>query len=214
MIKMNQLVAATALTIFAGAASATLIIDNNTTGWYNDSLGDLAVTYGPDSTAFPGANITEGDPTANPLAEPDLSLTPNLGDWLAGAPTTGTGWSGPNTVIPKNWTVNEENAIVYEFVLTEASSVSVDVGVDNGIYAWFDGNYTFGAMAPGGPYPGEYSFGTTLGAGTHYLQLLREDHGGGTGYDIKVNAVPEPGTLALFGLGMLGLGMARRKAKA
>ncbi|WP_417566849.1 PEP-CTERM sorting domain-containing protein [Marinobacter sp.] len=211
MRSIYQLMAGTALTMFAGAASATIIIDNSTTGWYNQGLGDLAETYGPGSTFFPGANVSEGDPIVNPLPEPDLSLTPNLGNWLAADFTVGT-WSGPNTAIPGAWTVNDETAIVYQFTLEKAASVSVDIGVDNGIFAWINGNFEFGAMASGGSSPGEYSFGTVLGAGTHYLQLLREDHGGSTGYDIMVRAVPEPATIGLLGLGLLGMGMTRRKS--
>jgi hypothetical protein len=97
MKKMNQLVAATAITLFAGAASATIIIDNSTTGWYNQGLGDLADTY--DLPFFPAENVTEGDPIVNPLAEPDLSSTPALGNWLDGDFTLGS-WTGPSTVIP------------------------------------------------------------------------------------------------------------------
>lgn len=75
-------------------------------------------------------------------------------------------------------------------------------GVDNGIFAWLDGNYLFGARAGGGPILGEYSLNLgDLAAGTHYLQLLLEDHGGSNGYAVQITAdtfisapVPEPAT--------------------
>lgn len=63
-------------------------------------------------------------------------------------------------------------------------------------------------MAPGGASLGEFSSPLAdLAAGTHYLQLLREDHGGGTGYSIRLTgddaapSVPEPGPLSLMLMG-------------
>ena len=62
-------------------------------------------------------------------------------------------------------------------------------GVDNGIFVWLNGNYEFGALAGGGPVPGEYSINLgDLTAGTHYLQLLLEDHGGSNGYIVDITA--------------------------
>ena len=192
----------------AGPAMAAPILTGASIGQYNANLGTIL----DNSAGFPCANSVCGDPVVNPAPEPDLSAAAAiLGDWLGDPPALNANWTAPQ-VIPANWAINTETAIVYPFTLTEASQLTGNFGVDNGLYIWVNGIYKFGAMAPGGSFPGEYAnldLGV-LGAGTHYLQILREDHGGATGFDINVDAtaVPEPATLLLM-LGATAAGVAR-----
>ena len=198
------------------SAQAAIIIDGSTQGLYNNGLGDLAALDGPGGF-FLAQNSSEGDPTNPNIAEPAVVYGGNFGaDWLGGDLTGGT-WSGPQA-IPSGWAVNTETAIIYEFNLASASSLHIDVGVDNGILIWLDGVFLRGAQASGGANINEYDIDVaSVAAGTHRLQILREDHGGGTGYAISVDAQPAaavsaPATLALLGFGAL-LGLRRRQAR-
>ena len=118
--------------------------------------------------------------------------------------------------IPSTWAVNTETAIIYEIGAGAGlENVGLSLGVDNGIFVWLDGTYLFGTRRAGGSSPGEYVLALPdLTAGAHYLQIMREDHGGQTGYAIQLTAdamkVPEPGTLALLGFTLTGLAVARR----
>lgn len=195
------------------SAWAVVIIDDSTGGLYNSGLGDMADYY--DATQFPGANSSEGDPTINPAAEPTVFGTEFGADWLNGDYTGGS-WSSVSN-IPNTWTVNHESAVVYEFTLGSISDMHIDLGVDNGIYVWLDGNFLFGALAGGGSHIDEYNIDVAgVSAGTHHLQILREDHGGGTGMNILVSVtdaivVPEPSALWLMGIGLLGFFGSRRR---
>ncbi|MDK8463510.1 PEP-CTERM sorting domain-containing protein [Marinobacter sp. SS13-12] len=209
---------ATALLAASVQAHAVLIIDNSTTGRYNAGLGDLADMDGAGGFLL-GANVSEGDPTIELAGDPGFAFTTEFGaDWLAGDYTGGT-WSAPGTGIPSTWAVNTETAIVYDFFLDSLSDLTIDVGVDNGIVLWLDGAFLFGATRSGGANLNEYDINLSgISAGDHSLQILRADHGGSTGFAIEVNSeavqVPEPATLGLIGLGLVGIAATRRRKQA
>lgn len=228
--------ATAALYLFAGTtASAAVIIDNTTQGFYNAGLGDLATDSvlgaqtdtSTGDNLFPAANVSAGDPTIPPVAtEPNLagadaSTQANLGGFLTNPTSLGGTWSATKQAIPTTWAINSETAIVYEIDAGAGglANLQIDVGIDNGVFIWLDGNYLLGALAPGGAFAFEYSASVaSVGSGVHHLQILREDHGGATGYVIEVSAtsVPEPATLALVGAGLGAVGFigSRRRRKS
>jgi len=208
-----------AMTVLQTSANASVaditFVDNSTLGYYNYFIGVVLDKTNPFSTnyLFPGANLTTGDPLFKPVPEPDLSFAdPILGQWLDNPPSLNALWSGPQ-LIPSKWSVNTETAMIYEINAGTSGicDVVANIGVDNGVFVWLDGIYQFGALAPGGAVRFEYSIALPdMGPGTHYLQILREDHGVVTDFAIQVTGVPEPGTVLLVGLGGLALLRKRR----
>ncbi|MCB1310678.1 MAG: VPLPA-CTERM sorting domain-containing protein [Sedimentitalea sp.] len=210
----------------AGVASAATLIDNTTAGLYNDGIGTLLDGTNPfgGNYMFPTANSAGGDPNLDiPAAnEPDLSTAAaSLGSWLSTPAMPGGTWSASPVAIPTSWTINDETAIIYEIDggATGLTNVMADFGVDNGIFVWLNGNFLGGHLRPGGVSLGEFALNLgDLGAGTSYLQILREDHGGASGYSISVTgdvaAVPLPATAWMLIAGLGGLVAARRRKAA
>lgn len=196
------------------------LVDGSTPGYYNNSLGtilDQTNLLYPGVYLFPGADLANGDPLIPAAPEPDLTDAAGiLGDWLTNPDALNSNWSGPQ-VIPNTWTLNTEVGIVYAIDAgpTGLQSMTVKVGVDNGAFVWFDGAYQLGGLAPGYAVLGEYTVNlTNVTAGTHYLQILLEDHGRFDDYGIEVTGVPNvpaPGAILLGSLGTTLVGLLRRR---
>jgi hypothetical protein len=192
-------------TVSRGAAIADeILIDQTTEGYYNYAANMLDNHLPWFPPPLPPDPKPEDDPTLNPIPEPDrklLASVTGLDALLQEDPLPlGPGWGGLR-IIPSHWTSTTENAIIYEI---DAGPLGIDnltgsFGVDNGIYVWVNGRYKFGAMAPGTLQDFEYE-GIRLGdlhPGKNYVQILREDHGGATGYKVEVTGTPVTGDAAV-----------------
>jgi len=208
---------AAALMLATTTASSAVILNDTSTGRYNDSIGTVLDTAGA-SDPFPCPVPVCGDDSVSYATAPNLdAASAALGNWLTDPAAPGGMWSAADQTIPLTWQVNTETAIIYQIdAASGLTNLQLQLGVDNGVFVWLDGVYQFGARAGGGVLLGEYNVSLPdLAAGTHYLQILREDHGGSTGYAISLTgdaaAVPVPGTAALLGIGLLGLGITNRR---
>lgn len=188
------------------------LINNATPGYYNSRLGDLHSSN--PSGYFLGPNGTTGDSRTVFNVPPNLSAIAPLGNWLSSPQTalTNSYW-GSNRRVPQAWGINTETAIMFELDGGQygISNLIGNFGADNGLFVWVNGQYKFGATAPGGAFPSEYpnvNLGQ-LNPGQNWIQILRTDHGGRTGSyisvvgDYNISQVPESSSaiaLAVFGI--------------
>jgi len=209
------------------SSNALVLVDSTTDAARVNSLGGaLNDTNGGNTSTgyFPSSN----DSTFNTTIAPDLStVSSDLGNWLGSPPSFNGNWSAPVPVAP-NWPLFTEMAVVYQFDTLGATNVFASFGVDNGIYIWLDGVFQMGHRAAGGASLGEVTLDIgDLTAGTHFLQLILEDHGSANGYQVLITAdtfipcdgpcpgqpdpvLPIPSSLALLGIGLAALAIRRR----
>jgi hypothetical protein len=179
---------------------SVVLVDNTTPGYYNNSLGTILDNSAPQ---FPGPLMMSGsgplnDPVFYPSPEPNISKAAAvLGNWLAPTPLPlNDNWQPPRH-IPASWKLNDEVATLYEVDggANGTARLRGNFDVDNGIYVWVNGQYKFGARAPGLPSPeGQFEYTNIdlgkLAPGKNYIQVLCEDSGISDGYRVKITGVP------------------------
>ena len=200
------------LVLVPSVGGAITLVQTSDPGFYNDSLGTILNNTNGGNTST-GYFPTSNDSNVSFPTAPDLSTANSiLGNWLTDSFNLNSNWSHESS-IPNSWAINSEVAVIYQFDTLSATNVVASFGVDNGIYAWLDGRYLGGARRGGGVSLGEHVFNVgDLGAGTHFLQLLLEDHGTINGYKVEISAdsftpapVPVPSAVWLFASGIVGL---------
>ena len=208
----------------SNVGATVMLVQTSDPGFYNNAIGNSLNLSG-----LTGVTGTGSDTCAEPFPNSNdchaiYSTAPNLnaanaalGNWLGDPLHLNSNWNFLSS-IPNSWPVGTEVAVMYQFNTLGATGVKALFGVDNGIYAFLDGTYLLGRRDAGGVALGEYSLDIgNLSAGTHFLQLLLEDHGSTNGYAVKISAdtfipgpppggtVPEPSMLSLVGLAVAGL---------
>lgn len=225
-MKRSVLALALALAVPAVGRAQVTLVQTSSPGFYNNQIGTLLnlSNTGVDNCAEPFP--VSDDCAATYATAPSLAAASGvLGNWLTDPLHLNANWIN-SASIPTSWAVGTEVAVMYQFNTLGATNVRAVFGVDNGIYAWLDGHYVFGARGPGTVNPSEYSLALgDLSAGTHFLQLVLEDHGSVNGYAVNIQAdayipgppptttTPEPSTWSVLALGVGAMGVAERRRK-
>jgi len=173
-----------------------------------------------------GAGASAGQIACQTIAPADpWAEDPNGGLWIS------TSQTGKDGTVLDNGTPNDGGdwfmGAVELFTLTVESIVTLDIWADDtafvGLYlgdTWAsptwetDGVCADGLLGIGCTQTEGRHFSKTLAAGSYAIVMLayQNDNGpAGLLYSGSTAAVPEPGSLALLGLGLAGLGYSRRK---